>query len=78
MFRAWLIPSRDSNKIYLVSKHLHCIADGLDLLQLYALMQDDAQARMNNGVKRPKRVKSSIPEVLINLVGSIYSLHCLF
>jgi len=75
MFKVWLIPSTDSTKLYVVSKHLHCVADGLDLLQLFALAQDDEQARVTNGVKRPARVQPSIFSVLSNLAGSLYSLH---
>lgn len=32
MFKAWLILSRDASKLYLVTKHLHCCSDGLDML----------------------------------------------
>ena len=40
LFKIWLIPSKDSKSFYIVAKHLHCAFDGLNFIQILALMQD--------------------------------------
>ena len=40
MFILWLIPSKDSKSFYIVAKHMHCVFDGLNFIQILAQMQD--------------------------------------
>ena len=74
MFKAWLIQSVDTNYVYLVTKYLHCCSDGLDILQVYAQMQDTKEAREKLAVRKPKRSTSSFLAMLLYLPFSIFSL----
>lgn len=76
MLKVWLIPSTDSSKLYLVSKHSHCCSDGLDMLQMYSQMQDSREARIAQAVKRPPRPTVSLISMLLSFPSSLYSLHC--
>jgi len=50
LFKIYLIRSRHSDTLYLVFKLLHSVCDGLDLLQMLSLMQDDKAARLSNAI----------------------------
>lgn len=36
--KIWLVRSKDSTRLYIVSKIAHNISDGLDMLQMFSLM----------------------------------------
>lgn len=48
MFKAFLIKSKDTSRLYVLLKCEHAIADGPDMLKLLCLMQDDPEARITN------------------------------
>ena len=66
LFKIWLVPSKDKNMIYIVSKHYHSISDGLSLLQMFSLMQDggDDVVRGSNCIVYPPKKKFTCGEIM--------------
>lgn len=79
MVKIWLIKSLDPKRLYIAAKHLHCIADGLDMLQVFSLMQDSKSdnAKVTNSVLMPYRNKASLFWTIVKIPASLWSLHCL-
>lgn len=61
-FRAFLIPKRGSDKMYIASLCCRTIADGHSLLQIFSLMQDSPEDRVSNRVPVIKRDKLTLME----------------
>ena len=50
LFKLWIIRSTAPGKIYMVFKIHHSVIDGLDLMQIFSLMQDDTAAMVSNAI----------------------------
>lgn len=73
LVKIWVIQSKAQDKVYLVYKMDHSVCDGLDLLQVFSLMQDDKAAMVNNAIQRPEKPSPGLLSVLINLPWSLAS-----
>ena len=78
LFKLWIIPSKDPLHIYIVSKWLHCVSDGLDMLQMYSMLQDDKSLRTTNAIVRPARPTANIFNAILNVFHTVYSFHVLW
>jgi hypothetical protein len=78
-FKLWLVRSKDPSRLYLICKIAHNISDGLDMLQMFGIMQDDKQAAfVTNTVQKPQRIRKSLLSHLVHFMPSLYSLHCMW
>ena len=50
LVKIWIIRSTVKGKTFLAYKMEHTVCDGLDLLQVFSLMQDDEAAKVSNAI----------------------------
>lgn len=63
--RLTIVPQKSNpSKIFVCGIADHSVMDGMSLLQTFALMQDDPEARKNNGVPFPDRRAPTTREIL--------------
>ena len=66
LMKIWIVPGKDKDVAYIVTKHYHQLSDGMSLIQMFSLMQDggDAVTKGSNQIIYPARQNVSLTTMM--------------